>query len=41
MSLTYDLQALVNVPKEVIDTLPPNLEIAELRREHKEFRKTY
>jgi hypothetical protein len=37
ISLTYDLQALVNVPKEVIKALSPNLEITELIREHKEF----
>lgn len=30
MSLTYDPRSLVNVPKEVIETLPPNPEIEEL-----------
>jgi hypothetical protein len=41
MSHTCNPRAPVNVPKEVIDALPPNPEITELRREREEFRKTY
>jgi hypothetical protein len=41
MTLTYNLSALVSVPNEVMKALPPNLEIIELTREHKEHRKTY
>jgi len=41
MSLTCDLRAPVDVPDEVIKALPPDLEIAELRREREEHRKTY
>jgi len=37
ISLTYNPRALVDVPQEVIDALPPDPEITELRRERKEF----
>jgi hypothetical protein len=41
MSLTCDPRAPVDVPKEVMEALPPDPEITELIREREEFRTTY
>jgi Protein of unknown function (DUF3435) len=41
MSLTCDPRAPVDVPKEVMAALLPDLEITKLKREREEFRKKY
>ena len=41
MSLTCDPRAPVSVPQQVMDSLPPDPEIEELKQEREEFRKSY
>ncbi|RAL59974.1 hypothetical protein DID88_000600 [Monilinia fructigena] len=41
MSLTCDPRAPVDVPKEVLKTLPPDPEIMELTREREEYKRQY
>lgn len=41
MSLTCDPRAPANVPRDVIDALPPDLEIQELEKKRQDIRKMY
>jgi hypothetical protein len=41
ISLTCDPRAPVDMPEEIMNALPPDPEITELKREHEEYRKIY